>query len=87
MSARVSKISLVVFLALLALSAFLLSVAGEYWPWYLVMSVFAVVPIIVGPNRYRIFGGIALLLSLVLIFGDLGAGRNFRARHPEVYKR
>jgi hypothetical protein len=42
MGARISKISLIVFVVLLVLSAFLLSVAGDYWPWYAVMSAFAV---------------------------------------------
>jgi hypothetical protein len=87
MSARISKISLIVFVVLLVLSTFLLSVAGEYWPWYSVMAFFAVVPIVVGPNRYRIFGAIALVLSVVLIFGDIEAGKHFRAKHPEIYRR
>ena len=48
MSIRISKISLIVFAVLLVLSGFLLSVAGDYWPWFAVMSVFAVVPLVVG---------------------------------------
>jgi len=84
MSTRISKISLTVFVVLLVLSAFLLSVAGDYWPWYAVMSAFAVVPLVVGPGRYRLIGGIALVLSSVLIVSDIAAGRHFRARHPEI---
>ena len=87
MNARISKISLIVFVVLLVLSAFLLSVAGDYWPWFSVMGFFAVVPIVVGPKQYRIFGGLALVLSLVLIYGDIEAGKHFRARHPEIYRR
>ena len=87
MSARVSKISLVVFLVLLVLSAFLLSVAGDYWPWYSVMAIFAVVPIFAGPNRYRIFGAVALLLSLVLIFGDIEAGKHHRQKMEQIRAR
>ena len=82
MSARISRISLVVFVVLLVLSVLLLSVAGDYWPWYAVMSVFAVVPLAISPGRYRAIGGIALALSVVLIVGDIAAGRHFRARHP-----
>ncbi len=41
----------------------------------------------VGPNRYRILEGIPLLLSLVLISVDIKAGKNYRERHPRVYKR
>jgi hypothetical protein len=84
MSSRISKISLIVFAVLLVLSGFLLSVAGDYWPWFAVMSVFAVVPLVVGPRRYRVMGAIALVLSGVLIASDIAAGRHFRARHPEI---
>ena len=84
MSIRISKISLIVFVGLLVLSGFLLSVAGDYWPWYAVMSVFAVVPLVVGPVRYRVMGAIALVLSGVLSASDIAAGRHFRARHPEI---
>ena len=84
MSARISKISLIVFVVPLVLSAFLLSVAGDYWPWYAVMSAFAVVPLIVGPGRYRLVGAVALVLSVVLIVSDIAAGKHFRAQHPEI---
>ena len=84
MTARTSKISLIVFVVLLILSAFLLSVEGDYWPWYAIMSVFAVVPLAVGPRRYRILGGIALVLSGALIASDIAAGRRFHAQHPEI---
>jgi hypothetical protein len=84
MSTRISKISLTVFVVLFVLSAFLLSVAGDYWPWYAVMSAFAVVPLVVGPGRYRLIGAIALVLSGVLIVSDIAAGRQFHAQHPEI---
>ena len=84
MSIRISKISLIVFAVLLALSFFLLSVAGDYWPWYAVMSVFAIVPLVIGPGRYRVMGAIALVLSGVLIASDIAAGRQFHARHPAI---
>jgi hypothetical protein len=78
-TARASKISLIVFVVLLVLSAFLMSVDGDYWPWYAVMSVFAAVPLVVGPRRYRIMGTIALLISGALIVGDIAAGRRFHS--------
>uniref|UniRef100_A0A7C4QN52 Uncharacterized protein n=1 Tax=Schlesneria paludicola TaxID=360056 RepID=A0A7C4QN52_9PLAN len=84
MSIRISKISLIVFAVLLVLSGFLLSVAGGYWPWYAIMSVFAVVPVVVGPGRYRVMGAIALGLSVVLIVSDIAAGKQFRAGHQEI---
>ena len=84
MTARISKISLIVFVVLLVLSAFLMSVDGDYWPWYSVMSVFAVVPLVIGPRRYRIMGVIALLMSWALIVSDIAAGRRFHSQHPEI---
>lgn len=86
MSVRISKISLIVFALLLVLSGFLLSFAGDYWPWYTVMSVFTVVPLVVGPSRYRVMGAIALVLSGVLIASDIAAGRHLRARHPAIQR-
>ena len=84
MSARISRICLIVFVVLLVLSAFLLSVAGDYWPWYAIMSAFAIVPLVVGPGRYRLIGALALVLSVALILSDIAAGKEFRARHPEI---
>ena len=84
MSARISKISLIVFVVLLVLSASLMSLPGDYWHWYAVMSAFAVVPLVVGPGRYRLIGAIALVLSFVLIFSDIAAGKHFQAQHREI---
>jgi hypothetical protein len=78
MSARISRFSLIVFVVLLVLSIFLKSIAGDYWPWYAVMAVFAVVPLIVGPHRYRLLGAVALVLSVILIVSDCAAGRHLR---------
>jgi hypothetical protein len=84
MSARISKLSLIIFVVLFLLSAFLLSVAGDYWPWYAVMSVFAAVQLVVGPRRYRVIGVVALILCGVLIVSDIVAGKRFHAEHPEI---
>ena len=80
MNARVSKISLVVFVVLLVTSGLLLAVAGDRWPWYAVMAVFASVPVILGPSRYRVWGVIGLLLSVALIASDIYAGRHIPER-------
>jgi hypothetical protein len=86
MKARISRISLIVFVVLLVLSGGLLSVPGNSWPWYVVMSPFAIVPLVVGPGRYRLLGAIALVVSGVLIAGDITAGAHFRARHPQLQR-
>lgn len=83
MNICISKISLVVFVVLLVLSFFLLSVVGDFWPWYAVMSAFAVVPLVAGPRRYRLFGAIALALSGFLMVNDIAVGMHLRARVSE----
>lgn len=75
MRPRVSKICLLAYVIWFLLSLMLLSIPGDYWPWYLIMSGVSIVPVIVGPKRYRIFGALALVFSVVLIFGDIQAGR------------
>lgn len=80
MSTRVSKICLVVYAVLLVLSTFLLSVPGDYWPWYAVMAPFALVPLCFGPLWYRLAGGIGLILAGLLIIGDIEGGKRFREK-------
>ena len=87
MSTRIAKFSLIVFVMLFVLSGFLLSVSGDYWPWYSVMAIFAVVPILVGPKRYRIFGIVALLVSVYLILGDIESGKLHRQRTQQIRDR
>ena len=77
MSARVSKICLIVYAVLLGLSLFLLSVPGDYWPWYAVMAAFALAPLCVGSRWYRLAGGIAFVVAGLLIVGDIEAGKHF----------
>ena len=84
MHARISKISLIVFAVLLVLGGFLPSVAGEYWPWFAVMAIFAVVPIVIGPRKHRLIGVGAFILSMLLIVGDYQAGKRLRARLHRV---
>jgi len=78
MHARTSRICLIVFTLLLVLSAFLISVDGDYWPWYAFMALFAVVPLALGPRWYRILGAAALALSGILIISDIKAGKVFQ---------
>jgi hypothetical protein len=78
--ARTSRIFLITYLVWLVLSAFLLSIPGDYWPWYAIMAALAVVPVLVGPARYRLLGVAALVLAVLLVVGDLYAGKHFRGR-------
>jgi hypothetical protein len=71
---RISKICLMIYLVMLLAGGFLLSVPGEYWPWYMYMSFVAVVPLILGPRWFRLLGAIALTFASVLILSDIRAG-------------
>jgi hypothetical protein len=80
MRSRASNICLLVYSILFVLSLMLLAVPGDYWPWYLAMSGVSIVPVILGPNRYRIFGGLALIVSAVLVLGDIQSGKAHQAK-------
>ena len=62
------------------LSLFLLSVPGDYWPWYVVMVPFSVVPLCFARRWYRVTGGVAFLLAVILIVGDVQSGKTHRQR-------
>ncbi len=83
MTVQISKISLIVFVVLLILSGFVLSIPGDFWPWYAVLAIIALAPVVCGPVRYRVFGTLALILCASLIANDMAAGKRFRAQHPE----
>ncbi len=84
MRAKVSKISLCVFVVLLVLSGAVATISGKYWPFYAITSAFAVVPILLGPRRYRLIGVGALLVCVVLIAHDIAAGKRFQAQNPKI---
>ena len=84
MTAKISKISIIVFVLLLVFIPTVATISGEYWPYYAFASVVALMPIVVGPRLYRLIGAGALLISVVLIVHDIAAGRHFRAQHPEI---
>jgi hypothetical protein len=84
MRARASKICLIVFAVLFFIAPLLLSVPGDSWQWYSVMAGFAIVPIILGPNRYRGFGLLALAVSVFLIISDIQSGKTFREKKQHM---
>ena len=86
MNLRISKICLIVYGVLLLLSLFLMSTPGDYWLWYAVMIPFAVLPLCLGPSRYRLAGGIAVLLSALLIISDLEQGKRFHEKLDRLRK-
>ncbi len=78
--ARISQICLTVCLVMLLAGGCLLSVPGDYWPWFMYMSFVACVPLILGPRWYRLYGAIALTFASFLILGDIGAGAHWQEK-------
>ena len=87
MNLRISKICLVVYGVLFLLSLFLLSTPGDYWPWYAVMAPFAVLPMCLAPRWYRFAGGIAVVLSGLLIVSDIEQGKRFHEKLDRLRKK
>jgi hypothetical protein len=77
---------LIVYAALLVLSSSLLSADGDYWPWFAVTTIFAVIALAAGPRRYRFIGVAALALSVILIVSDYAAGE-YRRKHGRALRR
>ncbi|MHC5154570.1 MAG: hypothetical protein ACYSO3_00250 [Planctomycetota bacterium] len=82
---HISKISLIVYLVLLILSLFLMSMPGGFLPWYCIMGFFALPPIVLGPRFYRILGIVALILAILLCIIDYQAGKVWRAESKAKY--
>lgn len=56
---------------------------GAYWVPYLLLLPFAVIAGL-GPRRYqRIFGALALVLALVMIFCDIAHGAKYKAARKQ----
>ena len=63
-----------------------MSVPGDYWPWFAIMALIAVVPLaLVGPSWKRILGAACFLVSVVLIVMNLRAGKAYEQRHHQLH--
>jgi hypothetical protein len=84
MQKRISKLFLIAYLALLFLAGFVLSVPGNYWPWYAATGACAAVAAVLGPRWYRAAGVCGTALAVWLIVGDFEAGVVFREKMARV---
>jgi hypothetical protein len=57
-----------------------MSSPGDFWPLYIMIGIFAAVPVALGPRQYRVFGVVALMLVGSMIYSDYSAGRQFREK-------
>ena len=83
MREKISRISLIVYVVLFLLSAFLLSAAGGRVEWFAVTGIFAIPPIVAGPRRYRILGAIGLAVAIAAAAIDFHAGQRL---HDQIDK-
>jgi hypothetical protein len=75
---------LIVFLVMLVLAGFLLSIPGEYWPWFVITGWCAAVSAVLGPKWYRVAGIAGTALCLGLIVWDLKAGVEYRKKFERL---
>ncbi len=84
MNPRVGKICLVAWAILFAMSCCLMSLPGDFWPWYAVMAVVAAVPMVrVGRRWQRILGAVAFAFSIFLIVMDIRDGSAWEKKRAE----
>jgi hypothetical protein len=79
-----ARITSGVYLLGLILSGFLLSVPPDNLPIYFILLGLAIVPLVVGSSRYRIFGALAVGLTILLIILELTAGLRIARAHHKI---
>lgn len=86
MNEKISRISLIIYVFLLILIGFIPAVSGGLVGLLCIMGIFAILPIVKGPKRYRIIGIIALLIAVALAANDYHAGKSMQQRFDENRK-
>lgn len=72
----ISRIFLIIFVVMALTSGLLLSVAGNYTLWYIVMG-FCLVPVLLlGSQKIRIYASLGLVLTFILIMVDYSNGKS-----------
>jgi cell division protein FtsW (lipid II flippase) len=74
MKQSIVRIATIIWIIGLTLSVFLLSVPPHDLPIYIGLACISLIPLILGAHRYRIFGIIALIVSLLMVVLECLAG-------------
>ncbi|MFH0879682.1 MAG: hypothetical protein V2A34_08215 [Lentisphaerota bacterium] len=82
----ISQVSLGLFYLLLLLSTVFPSIPGESI-WFPLLVLISIIPLLMGPDQYRLFGGITLVLALVLLYGDIKYGKVYKEKQTERRQR
>ena len=78
------RVSMVVYVVLLAISFTLLSAAGTNVPIYLFLAALSLVPLACGRRNARIFGLVALVVALGLAVTDYQKGQALAQRMRSI---
>ena len=85
MRERASLICLVLWALMGFGSVCLMAIPGNYWPWFAVMALLAIVPLVrVGPTWQRILGASFLIVSMALIVEDIRSGKLREQRRNQI---
>jgi hypothetical protein len=80
-----ARVASIVYVIVLVMSGLSLSVPPGDLVFYIILLVLAIIPLMTGSKPYRIFGLIAVVLSLVLIGLEIRAGiRMNRERQKRI---
>ena len=74
MKKSIVRIATVVWAIGLVLTGLMLSVPPANVPLYIGLACIAIIPLILGSRAYRIFGAVALTISVLLVIGEHNAG-------------
>jgi hypothetical protein len=87
MKQSIARIATVVWVIGLVLTNLMLSVPPANFPLYIGLACIAIIPLVFGSRRYRIFGVVALAFSLLLAIAEHNAGiiHNEKMEHLRQY--
>ena len=79
MRKRMTQTALLAFYILLLLSSLFPAIPGESL-WFPALVAVSIIPILLGPELYRLAGVATLILALVLWYGDIKYGKIYKEK-------
>jgi len=85
MRERASLICLILWALMSLGSVCMMATRGNYWPWFAVMALIAIVPLVrASPAWQRILGAAFFVVSVVLLVTDVRAGKLIEQRRQQI---
>jgi uncharacterized membrane protein len=82
MRKRVTQIALLVFYVLLLLSTIFPAIPGESI-WFPILIGVSIIPVLLGPELYRLAGFVTLILAVILWYGDIKYGKIYQEKRAK----